>query len=155
LGIIEFYLQDPDLSSGLPDGALVTNSSNLEASHLWESQLRLTVKDGDLSFLFETKGDIYNGRGFEMLGALNAYCRPDLVANAFSSLLLIFNKLQGKNEPILAFRSWFDSLILEMSCCKVVIPPLLLVMLFLQALHSCLSSSSVHATNPLRPPPLT
>jgi hypothetical protein len=52
--------------------------------------------------------------------------------NAFSSLLSIFNKLQGKYETILAFCSHFDGLILEMACCKVVIPPLplLLVMLF-------------------------
>jgi hypothetical protein len=49
---------------------------------------------------------------------------------------LIFNKLQGKKGPILAFRTHFDGLILEMACCKVVIPPLLLVMLFMQALHS-------------------
>jgi hypothetical protein len=71
-----------------------------------------------------------------MLAALNANCHPDSVANAFSSLLSIFNKLQDKHEPILAFRSHFNGLILEMACCKVVIPPLLLVMLFLRALHS-------------------
>jgi hypothetical protein len=71
-----------------------------------------------------------------MLAALNAYCRPDSIANTFSSLLLIFNELQGKNKPILAFCSQFDGLILEMACCKVVIPPLLLIMLFLRALHS-------------------
>ncbi len=61
LGIIEFYLRDPDFSPGLPDGALVTTASNYEASHLWEGQLRLAVKDGKLRFLFENKGDIYNG----------------------------------------------------------------------------------------------
>jgi hypothetical protein len=73
LGIIKFYLRDPDFSSGLPDGALVTTPSNCEASCLWEGQLCLAVKDGKLRFLFENKGDIYNGRGFEMLSALNAY----------------------------------------------------------------------------------
>jgi hypothetical protein len=51
----------------------------------------------------------------------------------FSSLLLTFNKLQGKHEPILAFHSRFDGLILEMARCKVVMPHLLLVMLFLCA----------------------
>ncbi len=75
-----------------------------------------------------------------MLSALNAYCCPDTVANAFSSLLSIFNELQGEDEPILAFWSWFDGLIFEMARCKVVIPPLLLVMLFLCALHSCYSN---------------
>ncbi len=72
-----------------------------------------------------------------MLATLNAYCHPGSVANAFSSLLSIFNKLQGDDEPTLAFCSCFDGLILEMACCKVVTPPLLLVMLFLSALHIC------------------
>jgi hypothetical protein len=77
---------------------------------------------------------------FPEVSALKTYCCPDLVANAFSSLLSIFNELQGDNEPILAFWSWFDGLIFEMACCKVVIPPLLLVMLFLCTLHSCYSN---------------
>jgi hypothetical protein len=118
LDIIEFYLREPEFSSGLPDGAPVTTPSNLEASRLWEGQLRLAVKDGDLRFLFKNKGTLFNGRGFEMLAALTAYCRPDSVANAFSSLLSLFNRIQGEDEPILAFRSHFDGLILEMACCK-------------------------------------
>jgi hypothetical protein len=139
LDIIEFYLCKPKFSSGLPDGALVTTPSNLEASCLWEGQLRLAVKDGDLCFLFKNKGTLFNGCGFEMLAALTvtAYCCPDSIANAFSSLLSLFNEIQGEDEPILAFRSCFDGLILEMACCKVAIPPVLLVMLFLCALHSC------------------
>ncbi len=136
LGIFEFYLRDPDFSPGLPDSTLVTTSSNFEASCLWEGQLHLAVKDSKLCFLFQNKGDIYNGRGFKMLAALNAYCHPDSVANPFFSLLSIFNKLQGNNKPILAFRSHFNGLILEMACCKVAIPPLLLAMLFLHVLHS-------------------
>ncbi len=137
LGIIEFYLWDPVFSPGLEDGMLVTTSSNFEASRLWEGLLCLAVKDAKLCSLFKNKGDIYNGRGFEVLATLIAYCRPDSVANAFSSLLSIFNKLQGDNKPILAFCSHFDDLILEMAHCKVVIPPLLLVIIFLCVLHSC------------------
>jgi hypothetical protein len=37
------------------------------------------------------------------------------------------------------FRSHFNGMILEMTRCKVVIPPLLLVMIFIRALHSCYS----------------
>jgi hypothetical protein len=136
LDIIEFYLRKPEFSSGLPGGALVTTPSNLKASRLWEGQLRLAVKDGDLWFLFENKGTLFNGCSFEMLAALTAYCHPDSIANAFSSLLSLFNEIQGEDEPILAFRSCFDGLILEMACCKVAIPPLLLIMLFLRVLHS-------------------
>jgi hypothetical protein len=94
-------------------------------------------KTASCDFCSKIKSNIYNGCRFEMLATLNAYCHPDSIANAFSSLLSIFNKLQGKNKPVLAFRSRLDGLILEMACCKVVIPPLLLVMLFLPALHSC------------------
>ncbi len=46
-----------------------------------------------------------------MLATLNAYCHPDFIASTFSSLLSIFNKLQGKTEPILAFCYRFDGLI--------------------------------------------
>jgi hypothetical protein len=137
LDIIKFCLCEPKFSSGLPDSALVTTPSNLEASCLWEGQLRLAEKDGDLRSLLENKGTLFNGCGFEMHAALTAYCRPDSVAIAFSSLLSLFNKIQGEDKPMSAFRSCFDSLILEMACCKVAIPPLLLVMLFLRALHSC------------------
>ncbi len=94
------------------------------------------VKDGKLCFLFKNKGVIYNSCGFKILAALNAYCHPNSVADTFSSLLSIFKELQGDDELILAFRSHLDDLILEMAHCKVVIPPLLLIMLFLRALHS-------------------
>jgi hypothetical protein len=76
LEIIEFYLWDPDFSPGLPDCALVTTSSNFKASCLWEGQLCLAVKDSD-HFLFKDWGDIYNGRGFKMLVALNSLSAMD------------------------------------------------------------------------------
>ncbi len=136
LGIIKFYLCEPEFFIGRADGKLSTTASNLEASCLWKGQLCLAVKDGTLRFLFKNKGDTYNGHGFEMLAALNAIFCPNYVADAYSPLLLIFNKLQGNDEPIVAFSSQFDGLILEMVRCKVVIPPLLLGMLFLCALHS-------------------
>jgi hypothetical protein len=135
-GIIKFYHCKLDFSTGCVDGKLITTATNLKASRLWEGQLHLAIKDATLRFLFKNKGDTYNSHGFEMLTALNAFCCPDSVANTFSSLLSIFNKLKGNDEPIVAFWSQFDSLILEMVQCKVVIPPLLLVILFLRALHS-------------------
>jgi len=72
-----------------------------------------------------------------MLAALMQHCRPDSVANAFSSLLSIFNNVQGDNESINEYRSRFDDLTLELSRCKVTIPSFLMVMLFLHALHGC------------------
>jgi len=48
----------------------------------------------------------------------------------------LFNDVQGDSEPIVEFRSRFDGMILDMTRCKVVIPPLLLVMIFIRALNS-------------------
>jgi hypothetical protein len=59
------------------------------------------------------------------------------VSNAFASLLSLFNDVQGESEPILEYRSRFDGLTLKLSRCKVVLPHLLLVMLFLCVLHVC------------------
>jgi hypothetical protein len=72
----------------------------------------------------------------EMLALLTQHCCPDTVANTFASLLSLFNDLQGELESILEYHSRFDGLTLELSQCKVVIPPLLLVMIFLWAIHS-------------------
>jgi hypothetical protein len=103
LGIIQFYICEPEFSTGCADGKLISTASNFEASCLWEGQLHLVVKDGTLHFFFKNKGNIYSGQGFEMFAALNASCHPDSVANAFFSLLFIFNELQGDDEPIVAF----------------------------------------------------
>jgi hypothetical protein len=46
-------------------------------------------------------------------------------------MLSIFNKRQGNDDPMLAFFLRFDSLLLEMSRCKVTIPLILLVKKFL------------------------
>ena len=136
LETIQFYLRMPEFSTGHADDSLTTDAANLEASRAWEGVLRSAVKDGTLKFLFENKGTLYHGRGFEMLAALMQHCRPDSVSNAFSSLLSLFNDVQGESESIIEYRSRFDGLTLELSRCKVTIPSFLMVMLFLRALHS-------------------
>ena len=65
--LIQYFLRVPEFSTGRPDDTLITDSSNADASRIWEGQLRLAVKDGSLKYLFDNKGDLYNGRGFEML----------------------------------------------------------------------------------------
>jgi len=70
-----------------------------------------------------------------MLAALMQHCHPDSVSNAFSSLLSLFNDVQGDTESIIKYRSRFDGLTLELSRCKVMIPSFLMVVLFLRALH--------------------
>jgi hypothetical protein len=40
--LIQYYLRVPEFSTHWTDDALVTDSSNLEASHMWEGEGRLT-----------------------------------------------------------------------------------------------------------------
>ncbi len=138
--LIQYYLHISDFSTGCSEGVLQTDPSNAEASRIWEGQICLAVKDSSLRFLFDSKGDLFHGHGFKMLVTLDQHCHPNTVSNAFSSLLSLFNEVQGDNEPILEYRSCFDGLILDMLRCKVAIPQILLVMLFLWALNSCYTS---------------
>jgi hypothetical protein len=78
-----------------------------------------------------------DSKGFEMLDALNQHCRHDFVANAFTTLLSLFNDNMGESEEIMAFCSHFDGMVNDMAQCKIVIPPILIVMFFLCLLHSC------------------
>jgi len=133
---IAFHLRSDEYGTRRSDDKLITDSTNAEASRYWEGQLRIAVKNGGLRFLFENTGSRYHGKGFEMIDVLNCHCRPDSVTNAFSTLMSLFNDVQGDSEPIVEFRSRFDGMIMDMRRCKVVIPPLLLVMIFIRALHS-------------------
>jgi hypothetical protein len=148
---IQYYLRMPEFSTRHVDGSLSMDAANLDASPAWEGQLRLAVKDGALCFLFDNKGTQYHGQGFEMLAALTQRCHPDTVSNAFASLLSLFNDVQGESEPILEYRSHFDGLTQELSRCKVVLPHLLSVMLFLRALHIAMPTSSSNFAPILNP----
>jgi hypothetical protein len=118
------------------DDVLVTSPSNVAASLFWEGQLRNAVCEGSLRFLFDIKGTLYHGKGFEMLAALDQHCRPDLITNAFCMLMSLFNDVQGLSEAVFEFCSRFDGMVMDLSCSKIILPPILLVMLFLRALHS-------------------
>ncbi len=78
---------------------------------------------------------MYNGKGFEMLAALNQHCHPDSVTNAFTTLLLLFNDSMGASKEIMAIRSWFDGMVNNMVHCKIFLPSILIVMFFLCSLH--------------------
>ena len=135
--MILYWLRQPEYGTLLLDESLlVTTPSNVAASLFWEGQIRSAVREGSLRFLFDNKGTLYHGKSFEMLAVLNQHCRPDTIANAFSTLMSLFNDVQDHSEPVLEFRSWFDGMVLDMSCSKIILPPIILVMLFLCALHS-------------------
>ncbi len=74
---------------------------------------------------------MYDGKGFEMLAALNQHCRPDSVANVFTTLMLLFNNSMGELEEIIAFQSRSNRMANNMSRCKIILPPVLMVMFFL------------------------
>jgi hypothetical protein len=71
-----------------------------------------------------------------MLAVLDQHCRPDLITNVFCALMSLFNDVQGSSEAVFEFCSWFDRMVMDLSCSKIILPPILLVMLFLYALHS-------------------
>jgi hypothetical protein len=95
----------PELSTGHADASLITDLGNQEASWVWEGQLHLTVWDGTLQFLFENKGSQFHGQCFKMLATLMQHCCPDTVSNAFTSLLSLFNNVQGEPKSILEYWS--------------------------------------------------
>jgi hypothetical protein len=101
--LIQYYLRIPEFSYGCSDGVLQMDTSNAESSRVWECQICLAVKDGSHHFLFENKGDLFHGRGFEMLATLNQHCHLDTVSNVFFSLLSLFNEVQGDSKPILEY----------------------------------------------------
>jgi hypothetical protein len=93
------------------------------------------VQDGSLCFLFENKVSQYDGKGFEMLAALNQHCQPNSIANAFTTLIALFNDSMTNSKEIMAFCLRFDGMVNNMAPCKITIPPILLVMFFLWAMH--------------------
>jgi hypothetical protein len=46
------------------------------------------------------------------------------------------NDVKSKSKPIVEFQSQFDSMVMDMSRCRIMLPQILLVMLFLCALHA-------------------
>ncbi len=71
---------------------------NVMASLFWEGQIWNAVCEGSLRFLFDNKGTLYHGKGFEMLAVLDQHCRPDTIVNAFSMLMSLFNDVQSPPE---------------------------------------------------------
>ncbi len=52
----------------------------------------------------------------------------------------LFNDVQEEPEEILAFRSNFDGLIIDMAQFQIILYPILLITLFLCAMHSSYSA---------------
>ncbi len=94
----------------------------------------MAVWDGPVQFLFDNTGDLYYGRGFEMLAILEANFCPDTFSHAFATLLSLITNKQDE-ECIYEFRARFEGHLNNISQLMVSIPPILQAMLFLWALH--------------------
>ncbi len=132
--LILFWLRSPGFSTGRLDSARITNTTNSLASQYWEGQLWMAVQDGPVRHLFDNTGDLYYGRGFEMLAALEANFKPATFSHTFATLLPLVNDKQAE-EGIHEFRAHFEGHLHYMSWSFVRIPPILQAMLFSRALH--------------------
>jgi hypothetical protein len=89
----------------------------------------MEVQDSPVWHLFDNTGDLYYGRSFEMLAALEANFKPATFSHTFDALLSLVNHKQSE-EGIHEFWARFEGHLLTVS-----IPPILKAMLFLRALH--------------------
>ncbi len=117
----------------------MTDGRNALASQFWEGQIRTSLKDGSVCYLFENTDSKYFGKGFKMIQILEDNFRPSSISNSFTTLLALFNDTQGDKEGIHKFRSWFEGHLGALSRSSLAIPPILQVMLFLHAIHACYS----------------
>jgi hypothetical protein len=62
--------------------------------------------------------------------------RPYSISNSFTTLLVLFNDTQGKEEGIHEFRSWFEGHLGALSRLSVAIPLILQGMFFLRTMHA-------------------
>jgi hypothetical protein len=132
--LLQYYLCLPEYSTNHLDDALVISATNLEASCFWEGQIRVAGQDAPLWFLFKNKGSLYNGKGFKMLNLTNIVAQ--IRGECCHYVNSLFNNIQGQLEPVLEFHSCFDVMVTDMVCSKIILPPILIITLFLRALHS-------------------
>jgi hypothetical protein len=95
----------------------------------------MALKEGPTQFLFENTGSTYFDIGFEMLQVLEDNFHPASISNTFTTLLSLFNNRQSDKEGIHKFHLQFEGNLLALFRLLVAIPQILLVMLFLRAIH--------------------
>ena len=134
--MILFWLRSPSFFTGHSDSALITDTTNSLASQYWKGQLWMGVQDGPVQFLFDNTGNLFYGRGFEILAALEANFKPVTFSHTFAKLRSLINIKQAE-EGIHEFRARFGGHLHNVSQLTVSIPSILQDMLFLRALHPC------------------
>ncbi len=140
--LILFWLHSPGFSTAHNNSMLITDAHNAMARQFWEGQLRISLKDGSVWFLFENMGSTFYGKGFEMLQLLEDNFCPSSISNTYITLFTLFNTTQGDKMGLHEFRAWFEGHMSVLSHSSVAIPLILQVILFLHALHSRTKISS-------------
>ena len=104
----------------------------------------MAVQDSPVRHLFDNTGDLYYGRGSEMLATLEENFKPDAFSHTFATLISLINNKQSE-EGVHEFWARFEGHLHDMSWLAVSIPPILKAMLFLRALHPCSKAGMVQA----------
>jgi hypothetical protein len=84
--LILFWLWCPGFLTARDNSLLVMDECNALASQFWEGQLRTSLKDGTVCFLFDNTGSTLYGKGFEMLQVLEENFCPLSISNSFTTL---------------------------------------------------------------------
>jgi hypothetical protein len=84
----------------------------------------MAVQDSPVRHLFDNTGDLYYGRGFEMLASLEANFKPAMFSHTFTTLLSIINDNQAE-EGIHEFWAHFEGHLHDMPRLAISIPPIL------------------------------
>lgn len=110
--VLLFWLRSPGFSTARSDDLLLTDARNALASQFWEGRLQAAIKDDPTCFLFENTGSTFYGKGFEMIQILKDHFCPSSISNSFTTLLALFNDMQGNKESIHLRGTWARSLVL-------------------------------------------
>jgi hypothetical protein len=145
--LILFWFRSPGFSTARTDSQLVTDDRNTHASQFCEGQLRTSLKDGTVCYLFENTGSTYFGKGFEMLQVLEDNFCPLSISNLFTTLRALLNNTQGNKEGIHEFWSRFEDHLGALSWSSVNIRPIFQVMLFCKP---CTPNTTIYYHNLLQ-----
>lgn len=109
LPFIKVLLRNLLYSTGLSDGSLVTTPENQEASGWWEMVL-WGATDSAAQDVFTSSGNQFDGKGFEMLAALEHHFNPSGRVNAIAKLIALCDLKQEDKEELVTLKKRLTTL---------------------------------------------
>ena len=110
LPFIKVLLRNDLYSTGLSDDSLVTTPENKEASVWWEMVL-WTATDSAAQDVFTSSGSQFDGKGFEMLAALEHHFNPSGRVNAIAKLIALCDLKQEEKEELVTLKKRLTTLV--------------------------------------------